>query len=67
VVAVMQAVSGVVAIDLDELTRLDGIGGDGLAGPLPAASPQVDDDGSLLAAELLVLDPRPIDLKGVRP
>ena len=67
VVAVMQAVSGVVAIDLDELTRLDGIGGDGLAGPLPAASPQVGDDGSLLAAELLVLDPRPIDLKGVRP
>jgi len=65
VVAVMQAVAGVVAIDVDELTRLDRIGGDGLAGPLPAALPQVGDDGSLLAAELLVLDPRPVDLKGV--
>jgi predicted phage baseplate assembly protein len=67
VVAVMQAVPGVVAIDVDELTRLDGIDGDGLARPLPAALPQIGDDGSLLAAELLVLDPRPVDLKGVLP
>jgi hypothetical protein len=60
-------VPGVVAIDVDELTRLDGIDGDGLARPLPAALPQIGDDGSLLAAELLVLDPRPVDLKGVLP
>jgi predicted phage baseplate assembly protein len=65
VVAVMQAVPGVVAVDVDELTRIDGIGGDGLAGPLPASLPQIGPDGSLLAAELLVLDPRPVDLKGV--
>lgn len=64
VVAVMQAVPGVVAIDLDDLRRTDGIGDDGLLRPLPAALPQID-DGSLLAAELLMLDPRPVALKGV--
>jgi predicted phage baseplate assembly protein len=65
VVAVMQAVSGVVAIDLDELARTDRIGRVGLTGSLSAASPQVAWNGLLLAAELLVLDPRPVDLKGV--
>ena len=54
-------------IDLDELARTDGIGGDGLARPLPAALPQVGLFGLLFAAELLVLDPRPVDLKGVLP
>jgi predicted phage baseplate assembly protein len=67
VVAVMQAVPDVVAVDLDELARTDGIGGDGLAGPLPVALPQVGRFGRLFAAELLVLDPRPVDLKGVLP
>jgi predicted phage baseplate assembly protein len=65
VVAVMQAVPGVVAVDIDELRRTDGIGGDGLVQPLPAALPQIDDTGSLLAAELLILDPRPVALRGV--
>jgi predicted phage baseplate assembly protein len=67
VMAVMQAVSGVVAVDLDELVRTDGIGGNGLAGPLPAALPQVGRFGLVQAAELLALDPRPVDLKGVLP
>jgi predicted phage baseplate assembly protein len=65
VMAVMQAAPGVVAIDLDDLRRTDGIGGDGLAQPLPAALPEIGDDGALLAAELLILDPRPVALKGV--
>jgi len=65
VVAVMQAVPGVIAIDLDELDRTDHISRIGLTGPLPAALPQVARNGVLLAAELLVLDPRPVDLKGV--
>jgi predicted phage baseplate assembly protein len=65
VMAVMQAVPGVVAIDLDDLRRTDDIGGDGLVQPLPAALPQIGEDGSLLAAELLILDPRPVALKGV--
>jgi predicted phage baseplate assembly protein len=65
VVAVMQAVPGVVAIDIDRLGRTDDLGGDGLLQPLSAASPQMGDDNALLAAELLILDPRPVDLKGV--
>jgi len=65
VMAVMQAVPGVIAIDLDELARTDHISRIRVTGPLPAALPQVARNGVLLAAELLVLDPRPVDLKGV--
>ncbi|HEU4386301.1 MAG TPA: putative baseplate assembly protein, partial [Blastocatellia bacterium] len=62
VVAAMQAVPGVLAVDVDALHRF--------AEPalpnhrLPAAAPQAGSDGTVLAAELLTLDPNaPIDLK----
>ena len=67
VVAVMQAVPGVLAVDVDHLGRTDGIQDNGLVQPLSAASPQMADDATLLAAELLILDPRPVDLKGGMP
>jgi hypothetical protein len=34
---------------------------------LSSAAPQMRSDGTVLAAELLTLDPRPIDLKGAAP
>jgi hypothetical protein len=95
VVGVIQNVAGVVAVDLDTLVRIDGIGGDAVpqapgrvalpaaagrldgvvrpglfarrnAGLLPAALPQTG-RGAPAAAELLLLDPRPLPLTGVRP
>lgn len=58
VMAVMQGVAGVVSVDVNELARVDGIGGSGLTGPLPAALP----NASLHAAELLTIDPTAITL-----
>lgn len=58
VMAVMQGVAGVVSVDVDVLKRVDGIGGSGLTGPLPAALP----NASLYAAELLTIDPAAISL-----
>jgi hypothetical protein len=57
VITTMQSVDGVVAVDVDELSRTDGIGGGGLQQLLPAAGPQVGAQGEVLAAELLLLDP----------
>ena len=89
VMATMQSVQGVVAVDVDSLSRVDSVApgrGGELAGPtflrgrsgflarddqllqlLSSAAPQMRGDGTVLAAELLTLDPRPIDLKGAAP
>lgn len=58
VMAVMQGVAGVVSVDIDVLARVDGIGGSGLTGPLPAVLSNV----SLRGAELLTIDPAKINL-----
>jgi predicted phage baseplate assembly protein len=67
VMAVLQSVAGVTAVDVDELVRTDEIGGDGLKQPLPAAFPQAEENTALMPAELLILDPRPINVVGVTP
>jgi predicted phage baseplate assembly protein len=82
VVATMQAVPGVVAVDIDRLSRIGNLSGGvdrlrrvdsflrfNLLPPasLSAAVPEMLSDGTLLAAELLTLDPRPVDLRGVLP
>jgi len=82
VMAVMQAVPGVLAVDIDRLSRIGNLSGniDGLSrsddllrfellppASLSAAVPEMLSDGTLLAAELLTLDPRPVDLRGVSP
>ena len=64
VVAVLQSVPGVMAIDVDALYRLDGVGGDGLTAPLPAQAPQAGAT-SVMAAELLTLDPTSLNDLGV--
>ncbi len=66
VVAVMQSVAGVDAVDVDKLYRFD----DTSAGSkilLPAAAPQAGDTGTIAAAELLTLDPSPLHDLGVTP
>src|SRR5262249_43255549 len=72
VMAVMQAVTGVLAVDITRLGRIDNVFRRErflflLPDSLPAALPYVADDGTLLAAELLTLDPRPVRLTGVTP
>jgi len=61
VVAVMQSVAGVVAVDLNSLYRTDG------AAPindrLLAEFPRLDSSGQMLGAELLTLDPAPLELE----
>jgi predicted phage baseplate assembly protein len=66
VVATIQNVSGVVAVDLDLLRRTDNVGNDGLLNPLPAALPQANTLSGTLAAELLTLSNAPI-APGVMP
>lgn len=66
VIAVMQSVSGVVAIDVDKLYRFDDTSA-GLKSLLPAAAPQAGEKGIVAAAELLTLDPRPLHDLGVMP
>jgi predicted phage baseplate assembly protein len=56
VVAVMHKVAGVQAVDVETLRRNDGVGGDGLKNPLPAAAPQLGANGTVAPAELLLLD-----------
>ena len=56
VMAVMQAVPGVVAVDVNELRRTDTAAFDGLLAPLPAALPQVGAAATVAPAELLTLD-----------
>ncbi len=67
VIAATQAVRGVVGVNITQCERLDGVGGEGLVAILPAAASQISADGTSLAAELLTLDPGPIQLAGVRP
>jgi predicted phage baseplate assembly protein len=67
VTAAAQAVGGVVGVNITQFERLDGVGGEGLLALLPAAASQISADGTSLAAELLTLDPGPIQLAGVRP
>jgi hypothetical protein len=54
-------------VNITQLDRLDGVGGEGLVAVLPAAASQIGADGTSLGAELLTLDPGPIQLAGVRP
>ncbi len=63
VMAVLQTVTGVEGVDVDQLHRVD-------AGPVPplvprlfALPPKEMPDGTLQAAELLTLDPGPLSLK----
>jgi len=60
VMAGLQAVPGVGAVDVTKLYRV----GDAaeLNARLPAAMPQAGAEGTVQAAELLILDPSPIDL-----
>jgi len=70
VMAVMQGVPGVVAVDVDQLSRIDNrFRRRELVPPaaIAAAVAEIRQDGSLVAAELLTLDPRPVHLRGVRP
>ncbi len=60
VVATLQAVTGVIAIDVDSLARTDGVGGNGLLQPLPAALPEIGSLAGSQAAELLTLRSDPI-------
>jgi hypothetical protein len=62
VMAVMQAVPGVIAVDLDELCRTDGIGGSGLEQSLPSGMPEEGNDGQMQGAEILTVDPGSINI-----
>jgi len=61
VVAAIQNVAGVVAVDVDTLVRVDGVGGSGLLAPLPSALPLATSLAGSLSAELLTLDAGPIE------
>jgi predicted phage baseplate assembly protein len=68
VIAVAQSVPGVVAIDLDRLYRSSAPADPpGLVPRLLAALPEIGNDGQMVAAELLTLDPAPLDLLEVMP
>jgi len=60
VIATLQAVGGVVAVDVDALDRTDGIGGSGFDQPLLAALPDTASLAGSQAAELLTLASDPI-------
>jgi hypothetical protein len=63
VIAVAQDVPGVEAIDLDRLYRTTPPADAPVVNPrLPAALPGIGPDGHMVAAEILVLDPGPLDL-----
>jgi hypothetical protein len=64
VVAVLQSVAGVRAVEVSQLFRDDDQ--PGLNALLPVVTPQPGPDLNLTAAELLTLDPRPVDL-GIAP
>lgn len=60
IVAVMHSVPGVVAVDVNALYR---VGDPAVLNPrLAAAFPRVGSEGNVDAAELLMLDPRPVGL-----
>ena len=59
----LQGVDGVVGVDLDTLARLDRAADDaGRSRRGSGASVPQSGDEPLLGAELLMLDPRPVDL-----
>ena len=60
VMAVLQSVAGVQAVEISQLFRDDDP--PSLNSLLPAGTPQPGADLNLAAAELLTLDPRPVDL-----
>jgi hypothetical protein len=64
VFAVMQNVAGVVAVDINKLYRTDAA--EALNSFLAAFAPRAGDDAGVLPAELLTLDPAPLEL-GVMP
>lgn len=65
VLAVIQGVTGVRAAQVTQFFRTDDPNGGGLATGLAAAAPMAATARHVLAAELLTLDPRPLDLVGV--
>jgi hypothetical protein len=67
VLAVMQSVSGVRAAQVTQFFRTDDGVGSGVGNVLVAAVPAAGSAGETLAAELLSIDPRPLDLVGVDP
>jgi predicted phage baseplate assembly protein len=66
VMATIQAVPGLTAVDIDQFFRTDDPNGGGLSAVLAAAAPLPGEEGAPLAAEVLTLDPRPLDLMGAR-
>jgi predicted phage baseplate assembly protein len=60
VIAVIQNVAGVVAVDVNKLHRSDQK--KSLRAILPAAAPRDGDDAGVAAAQLLTLDPGPLEL-----
>ena len=65
VMATLQAVPGVVAVDVDELYRLDPGATPDLIARLFAKPPQLQADGSVSAAELLTIDPAALVLEAM--
>ena len=61
VISVMQAVEGVIAVDVNTLSRTDSVGGSQPAQLVPASGAQVGARGDLRAAELLTLDVNSLD------
>ena len=64
--ATIQSVPGVTAAQVTQFFRTDDPSGGGSSSVLAAAIPAPGSAGEPLAAELLTLDPRPIDLVGTR-
>ncbi|HWT00748.1 MAG TPA: putative baseplate assembly protein [Pyrinomonadaceae bacterium] len=62
VIAVVQGAAGVVAVDVDELYRTDEAVTPALHARLPAAQPLAG-TGKVFAAEMLTLEPGPLDIK----
>lgn len=65
VIAVIHSIPGVVAVDVNKLFRTDS--SETLKARLLAALPEVLTNGDVAAAELLTLDPAPLDQLGVMP
>jgi hypothetical protein len=65
VMATLQGVPGVVAVDVDELYRLDPGATPALVARLFARPPQLQADGSVSAAELLTIDPAALVLEAM--
>ena len=64
-IAAIQNVPGVRAVQISAFLRTDDPNGGGIASVLVAAAPTSGSEGTPLAAELLTLDPRPLDLAAV--